>query len=233
MNTIRKALVSLALTALVAFATAGQLEAQTPEGTVIRNIASVTFTDANSNAYAAVADTIDVTVGFGAGMDVTGAASASPASGSTGNTLTYQIHNDGNGADSATVSSSSTLATITGYVYNATPYANLGLLNAALAAVSIASGDSIPVDVVYDIPGGSGGQSGDVTLTGTSRRDGAEFDTFATTINVGETIAVTVTAIVSPTVMVVANESNVPPSRREVAVTVTSPDCPPLPPGMS
>ena len=218
MNTIRKALVSLALTALVAFATAGQLEAQTPEGTVIRNIASVTFTDANSNAYAAVADTIDVTVGFGAGMDVTGAASASPASGSTGNTLTYQLHNDGNGADSVTVSSSATLATITGYVYNSTPYADLAALNAALAAVSVASGDSIAVDVVYDIPGGVGGQSGDVTLTGTSRRDVGSFDSQVTTITVGETVAVTVTPDGGQSLQQLPNSGSVPTYSQDLVV---------------
>jgi len=218
-NTIRKALVSLALTALVAFATAGQLEAQTPEGTVIRNIASVTFTDANSNAYAAVADTIDVTVGFGAGMDVTGAASASPASGSTGNTLTYQLHNDGNGADSVTVSSSATLATITGYVYNSTPYADLAALNAALAAVSVASGDSIAVDVVYDIPGGVGGQSGDVTLTGTSRRDVGSFDSQVTTITVGETVAVTVTPDGGQSLQQLPNSGSVPTYSQDLVVT--------------
>ena len=68
----------------------GWAQTPTPEGTVIRNIASVTFTDANSNAYAAVADTVDITVGFGAGIDVTGPASATPAAGSNGNTLTLQ-----------------------------------------------------------------------------------------------------------------------------------------------
>ena len=220
MNRIRKTLGTLALAAIVALATAAPVQAQspTPEGPVIRNIASVTFTDANSNAYAAVADTVDVTVGFAAGMDVTGQAAASPASGSTGNTLTFQIHNDGNGADSVVVSSSATLASITGYVYNATPYANLGLLNAALAAVSVATGDSIAVDVVYDIPGGSGGQSGDVTLTATSRRDAGTFDSFATTITVGETIAVTVTPDGGQNLQQLPNSGSVPTYSQDLVV---------------
>jgi hypothetical protein len=63
MHTLRRA----ALTALLLapFAMAGTAHAQTPtpEGTVIRNIASVSFTDANNNSYAPVADTVDVTVG--------------------------------------------------------------------------------------------------------------------------------------------------------------------------
>lgn len=220
MSTIRRAVRSLALTAIVGLAGAAQAQAQspTPEGTVIRNIASVTFTDANSNAYAAVADTVDVTVGFAAGVDVTGPASASPASGSTGNTLTYQIHNDGNGADSVTVSSSATLATITGYVYNSTSYANLGLLNAALAAASIASGDSIAVDVVYDIPAGSGGLTGDVTLTATSRRDGGSADSQVTNLTVGETIAVAVLPDGGQNVQQLPNSGSVPTYSQDLVV---------------
>jgi len=220
LNTIRQTLGSLALSVVVALTAATQLQAQspTPEGTVIENIASVTFTDANSNAYAAVADTVSVTVGFVAGMDVTGLGSASPAAGSTGNTLTYQLHNDGNGADSVTVNASATLATITGYVYNSAPYANLGLLNDALAVVSVAAGDSIAVDVVYDIPGGSGGQSGDVTLIGTSRRDTGSLDTLVTALTVGETVAVTVTPDGSQSLQQLPNSGTVPNYSQDLVV---------------
>ena len=49
--------ITLGIVALLAATTAAPANAQTPEGTVIRNIATVTFTDANSNAYAPVSDT--------------------------------------------------------------------------------------------------------------------------------------------------------------------------------
>ena len=47
---------ALALAGLTVAIAAAPATAQTPEGTQIRNIASTTFTDANSNVYAAVAD---------------------------------------------------------------------------------------------------------------------------------------------------------------------------------
>src|SRR3954470_6702936 len=81
--------------------TAVPANAQTPEGTVIRSIATVTFTDANGNAYAAVADTVDLPVGFVAGVDViAGAATVAPASPSINDTLFFQVANPGNGTDS-------------------------------------------------------------------------------------------------------------------------------------
>ena len=46
---------------------------QTAEGTVINNIATVTFTDANSNTYSSVNGNVTVTVGHSAGVDVVAA----------------------------------------------------------------------------------------------------------------------------------------------------------------
>lgn len=217
---IRNALRSLVVTAFIALSTAAQLHAQsaTPEGTVIQNIATLTFTDANGNSYAAVADTVDVTVGFAAGVDVTGSTSASPSPGSTGNTLTYQIHNVGNGTDSVTVSTSATLVTITGYVYSATSYPTLAALNTALAIAVITQGDSLAVDVVYDVPAGSGGQSGDVTLTATSRRDVGTSDLLITTINVTETIAVAVTPDGGQNLQQLPNSGGVPTYSQDLVV---------------
>ncbi len=57
------------------------LSGQTAEGTVITNTATVSFTDARSNTYSSVQASVNVTVGFLAGIDVTaGAATATPAS---------------------------------------------------------------------------------------------------------------------------------------------------------
>ena len=51
-----------------------------------------------------------------------------------------------------TSSSDTDVAGIVSYVYNGTPYATLGLLNAALALPtdSVPAGGSITIDVVYD-----------------------------------------------------------------------------------
>jgi uncharacterized repeat protein (TIGR01451 family) len=182
----------------VAMATAQTAAAQTPEGTVIRNIATVNFTDANGNAYAAVADTVDVTVGFAAGLDVTGVASVTPASPSTGNTLIFTINNIGNGRDSVAVAENISVAgviTVTGYQINGAgpTYATIGDLNAALALLGIAQGGSATVTVIYDVLAGQGGGSTVYTLTGTSIRDNTESDAAATTINPLQTYGVAVT----------------------------------------
>lgn len=182
----------------VAMATAQTAAAQTPEGTVIRNIATVNFTDANGNAYAAVADTVDVTVGFAAGLDVTGVAAVTPASPSTGNVLTFGIQNLGNGNDTVSVGETISVAgviTVTGYQINGggTVYASVAALNAALATLQLAQGASITVDVIYDVPAGQGGNTTDYTLTATSVRSPATSDSATTTINPVETFGVAVT----------------------------------------
>src|SRR5438093_5125086 len=60
---------SLVLAALALVAVAGKALAQTPEGTVITNTATATYTDANNNPYSAVSGSVSVTVGFKAGVD--------------------------------------------------------------------------------------------------------------------------------------------------------------------
>jgi len=194
---LRGALIALGVLA-VAMVTAQTAAAQTPEGTVIRNIATVTFTDANNNAYNAVADTVDITVGFTAGLNVTGAVSVTPASPSTGNTLTFTVQNIGNGNDTVSVGETISVAgviSVTGYQINGagTVYASVAALNAALAAVQIASSASITVDVTYDVLSGQGGNSTDYTLTATSIRDAGTSDAATTTINPTQSYGVAVT----------------------------------------
>jgi uncharacterized repeat protein (TIGR01451 family) len=158
----------------------------------------VTFTDANNNAYAPVADTVDVTVGFAAALDVTGAASVTPASPSTGNVLTFTIGNIGNGTDSVSVGEAISVAgiiAVTGYQINgAGPvYATLAALNTALSTVAVTQGASITVDVIYDVLAGQGGATTDYTLTATSRRDAGVSDAATTTINPVQSFGVAVT----------------------------------------
>lgn len=196
-QSLKGALIAFGVLA-VAMVTAQTAAAQTPEGTVIRNIATVTFTDANNNAYNAVADTVDITVGFTAGLNVTGAASVTPASPSTGNTLTFTIQNIGNGNDTVSVGETISVAgiiSVTGYQINGggTVYASVAALNAALAAVQIAASASITVDVTYDVLSGQGGNSTDYTLTATSIRDAGTSDAATTTINPTQSYGVAVT----------------------------------------
>jgi uncharacterized repeat protein (TIGR01451 family) len=181
--------------------TARAAVAQTPENTVIRNRATVSYTDANNNAYADVSAFVDVTVGFAGGVDVSGAATVTPAAPSTGNVLAYTIQNAGNGTDSVTVNvveSVPGVITITGYRYNAITYATLALLNDALSTVAIVQGASITVDVLYDVPAGQGGNTTNVTLTGTSRRDNTRTDSQVTAVNPGESFDVAVTPDAQP-----------------------------------
>jgi uncharacterized repeat protein (TIGR01451 family) len=187
-------LMTLALV-LAVFASRGVI-AQTPEGTVITNTATVSFTDANTNTYSAVNASVSVTVGFLAGVDATGSATAGPASPSTANTLSFPIQNIGNGTDQFQVSQNISVAgviTVTGYVYNATNYATLALLNTALSAANVTQGSSITVQVRYDVAAGKGGVATVLTLTGASQRTPATTDAFATTITPAQTFAVAVT----------------------------------------
>jgi uncharacterized repeat protein (TIGR01451 family) len=188
---------ALALAAMLSFA-APQLLAQspTPEGTVITNTATVSFTDANGNTYSAVNASVSVTVGFVAGVDVAGAASATPASPSSSNTLTFTIQNIGNGTDHVQVAENISVGgviTVTSYVFNATSYASLAALNTALSGSAITQGSTITVQVKYDVAANKGGVATNYTLTGTSVRDNTKSDPQVTTITPVQTFAVAVT----------------------------------------
>ena len=187
----------LGVAVLLAALTAVPANAQTPEGTVIRSIGTVSFTDANSNTYASVADTVDLTVSFVAGVNViAGAATVGPASPSTNDTLSFQVANIGNGTDSATISQNISvggIVTVTGYRVGATTYASLALLNAALAGTPIAQAANITVKVIYNVTGGTGGLSTVYTLTATSRRNTGVSAAGVTTVSPNLTTAVAVT----------------------------------------
>src|SRR5256712_5571343 len=138
---------SLALAARALVAVAGGALAQTPEGTVIANAAPATYTDANSNPYAAVSGSVSVTVGFKAGLTVTAnTPTPSSASPSTADTMTFTAANVGNGTDSVTISENISVAggiTGTGYRYGATTSGTLAALNTALPRVAIGQGGPI------------------------------------------------------------------------------------------
>jgi uncharacterized repeat protein (TIGR01451 family) len=156
----------------------------TPEGTVITNTASASWTDANNNTYTAVTANVSVTVGFTAGIDVVSVVSVSPSSPSTGNLLNFTINNTGNGTDTVGTVSTTPAAglTITGYRIGATNYANLAALQAALNTTTIASGANVVVTVVYDVAAGQGGATLPLSLTATSKRTPATTDVSSTNV---------------------------------------------------
>ena len=171
------------LTTLVSGRTASA-QTPTPEGTVITNTATASYTDANGNTYSNATASVSVTVGFLAGIDVVSAATVSPASPSTGNLLNFTINNTGNGIDTVGTINATAAAglSITGYRIGATAYANLAALQAALNVLSTASGSNVVVTVVFDVNSGQGGATLPITLTATSKRTPATTD--ASTTNV-------------------------------------------------
>lgn len=175
------------------------LAAQTPtaEGTVITNTASASFSDANSNTYSAVTASASVTVGFLAGPNPTAlAATATPAAGSTGNTMTFTIKNSGNGTDNFSLGENAhSGVTVTNYSYNGTSYATLALLNTALATAgnALTAGSSGTLILTYSVAAGTGGTSIPVTITETSVRTPASFASATTTVNPPASRSVAVT----------------------------------------
>ena len=179
------------------FTTAG-LEAQTPtpEGTTIESIATATYTDANANTYAPVADTLAFTVGHMAGLQVDGTATVTPDAPSSGNTVDFTVENTGNGADSVVVGASTDPGlTITQYEVDAQTFASLSALNDYLAGQSLASGGSMVITVTYDVDASLAGGSGEMTLDATSRRDAGTSDDFTTTVEPPFNYDVTVTDV--------------------------------------
>jgi uncharacterized repeat protein (TIGR01451 family) len=193
-----RSVLTVGLASMLTLAAASALHAQspTPDGTVITNPATVSFPDAKGNPYSSVNASVSVTVGFVAGVDVAGAASATPASPSSNNTLTFTIQNIGNGTDHVQVAeaiSVGSVITVTSYVFNATSYATLAALNTALSAAAITQNTTFTVQVKYDVAANKGGVATNYTLTGTSVRDNLVSDTQVTTITPAQTYAVAVT----------------------------------------
>lgn len=197
-----------------AFATT-TAEAQTPEGTEIWNKATATYTDANNNTYASIADSVSVTVGFQAGITVApDGGSQGPASPSTANTMTFTVTNVGNGVDTVQVGELVTdlqaVFDSIGYRWNTNDYQTLAALNTALSTYELAAGANTTIDVVYNVAADKGGETANYQLTATSVRDGGESDPGDYDINAGESYGVTVveTATASDTAAVSRLPSN-------------------------
>ena len=169
----RRWLTTGAVALLATFATATTLHAQTPtpEGTVITNVATASWTDANNNGYTPVTASASVTVGFLAAPDVTSPTTVTPASPSSSNNLGFTITNTGNGTDQFSVGFTvGTGVTITGYQLGATTYTTLAALNTALATSNVTASNAETVIAIYTVAPGRGGLTTPVTMTATSVR---------------------------------------------------------------
>lgn len=176
-NTAGRALM-LGIAALMLAGTA-QAQSPTPEGTVIRNEATATYTD-GTTTYTADMAFVEVTVGFKAGVGLPGTdGSQTPASGSTGNEYTFTITNDGNGADSVNVAftPSSANITITGYRVDGGAVLTLAQLELALSQLALAAAGTVDVTVIYSVAGVVGGSAEAIDITVNSRRTPATTDT--------------------------------------------------------
>lgn len=161
----------------------GHAQAPTPEGTVITNTATASWTDANGNSYTPATASVNVTVGFLAAPDISGPATGTPASPSTGNTVSYTITNQGNGTDQFSVNFvPETGLTITGWAIGATTYASQAALNAALAGTNLGHGGTVTVTLTYSVADGQGGQDLSITATATSVRDNTKDDEVETVL---------------------------------------------------
>jgi uncharacterized repeat protein (TIGR01451 family) len=194
---MNKTLKGLALAAaLLVPLSAGRAAAQTltPEGTVITNTATASYTDANGNTYTNVTASASVTVGFLAGVDAQSPATVTPASPSTGNQLGFTVVNTGNGTDSVNVAFSVPSGiSVTGYKIGATTYTTLTALDSALSNTPVAQGGNVVVTVIYTVAPGKGGTTNPITMTATSLRTPATNDPTTTNINPPVSAAVTVT----------------------------------------
>jgi uncharacterized repeat protein (TIGR01451 family) len=189
---IRTAVLGVLLVAAAALPTRAQLP--TPEGTVITNVATVNYTDANGNAYTPVTASVSVTIGFVPGIDVVQPSPLTSTTGSTGNQAVFTITNNGNGTDQFAVSPPVvTGVVVTGYIAGGVTYPTIEALNAALAGTNVASGGSLTVTVVYSVPADLGGTTQNITLTANSVRATSTTDNGGTTVTVPLSEAVTVT----------------------------------------
>jgi uncharacterized repeat protein (TIGR01451 family) len=184
-----------AIALIATLATAQSAGAQaTPEGTVITNTATASYTDANGNTYTNATASISVTVGFAAGVDVVSPASVSPASPSSGNQQDFTVNNTGNGTDQVSVGVTTAAGlTNVAYKYSGTTYATLAALNAVLAGVNTTAGSAITVSVMYDVAAGRGGQTLPIALTATSVRTPATSDASTTNVTPATVGSVAVT----------------------------------------
>ncbi len=151
--------------------------AGTAANTVISNTSSATYEDASAQTYGTTSNTVSVVVQNAPALTISAGSGKTVAPGQTvSDTFTIQNTGNANGIVTLTAGSGTgvTGGTYSGsptvsYAYDATAYANVAALNAALSAVPVPAGASIAVNVVYALPATGGAASGTVVtnLSGT------------------------------------------------------------------
>jgi len=140
------------------------VQAATAPNTTIQNTASATYTDANNVTYTTQSNTVTTLVGNAPTMTVTtnNGASVGTTTVTAGQIITdtYTLTNTGNAAGTFTVASAgvsgagndNASTSSVQYVFNATNYASVALLNAAItAAGTTAINGTITVGVQYTL----------------------------------------------------------------------------------
>lgn len=177
----------------------------TEAGTVISNYATGTYTDANSNTYAAVqTNTVTTTVSQVGGIDLTPLTAAQTTSPTTAVYYPVTITNDGNGNDTFTVSSnlimSSGTWTVTLYADpNCNGIRDAGETTVVTSPISLGSDDDYClIAVVTPDPDALTGDYATLTVTATSNNYPAYTltGTYTTTISAA---AISLSKTTSPT----------------------------------
>ena len=208
LNSMSRAVKALAFVVMaVAFGWATPASAQHPvantwtaEGTEIKNKATASFTDARSNTYANVeSNEVTVTVGFRGSIAVLAVATPLEFVQDGTGSAQFTVTNYGNGSDSVKFAfTNSNGGTFTNAQFcvpdgadaDTDPdcYASVAALRAA--NLLIAAGGSLVVTVTFDVAEGSGGETGNFTLEGSSGRDAtntADSDVIALSVDLIDT----------------------------------------------
>jgi hypothetical protein len=176
----------------------------TPAGTTITNTATATFTDTQGNTYDPVSGSVDVVVGFKAGIMVSNIGGPYTVESGEATYVRWEIMNTGNGDDTPNISA----PVLTGGFYTEVQYCFThynadGTEKTAEVCSSdfgtlvfpvLAPGEYLVLDVKYTVAPGYGGTTGTVELSAASTEDGTVTDSAGPTdVTVTLAGAVTVT----------------------------------------
>lgn len=163
---LKRILPAALVAALVVFVGIKVFAAQTPPNTSIQNTASATYKDSSGNSYSTQSNTVTTVVQNAPSLTVTtnNGSSAGSQTVAPGQVVsdTYTLTNTGNGSGDFQLTTGASDNGVTGgtdsgststvqYVYNSTTYTTVALLNTALSGVSVASGNTITVQVQYTL----------------------------------------------------------------------------------
>ncbi|MFV0389742.1 MAG: beta strand repeat-containing protein [Pyrinomonadaceae bacterium] len=154
-----KVMLHLVVAAAIMLSMSFQGLAQTAAGTVIKNVASATYSDSSSNNYSATSNEVTTTVAKVSGLVITpdGTAGANVAPGQTGVKLTYTVKNTGNFTDDVVFPASGAGWVLpTGFTATAAVIKDAGgdidvFGNSSAVNYSLAAGGTVQVELTYSV----------------------------------------------------------------------------------